>query len=269
MIEQQPAKTDIAMYRISAQTIQMIDAYEAANFKSPSKLFERLVKVLPHDGEVYFKFVLANGIDRSISVVYNHDGEDKVKWLPITEPKTLGNLLFLHAITTATIHSATHWALDFSTVYTFAQILAKQITPGDIDTYPKYVDQITPEMMVEGTQLDLYRQTVVGESRAANFIQFQKVLVRYTARLCDENSDTNIREVFPIARCGEHITFNQYLPHTAQILGPTNDKSVLPVVERYALGFTETVTPIEDLAGERILNVATGELSAGQDFAKA
>lgn len=265
MNEQKAPTTDVKVYRLSGQTIQAIDEYEKNNFKKPTRLFERITAVLPHDGEVYFKFVIANELDRSLSIVYSHDGEEKVKWMPITEKDTLGYLLFLHAFATATVVSATRWALPFNVAYAFAQVIAGQIVPGEPDTYPTYVNQIKPEMMAEdGVQLDLYRGTVVGESRSDDFIQFQHVLVRSTAVLSDVSTDNNFREIYPIARCGKYIAFNQYLPHSARIMSPVNDECILPIRESYDLGWSSAILAIEDLGADRILHVLTGETSRGQ-----
>ncbi|MGK7530300.1 hypothetical protein, partial [Salmonella enterica] len=75
----------IHTFRMTGQTVLDIDAYEAANFTKPTKLWDRLVKVLPQSGEVQLDFVMASTLDKTVAVIYTADGVQSKKDLAIED----------------------------------------------------------------------------------------------------------------------------------------------------------------------------------------
>jgi hypothetical protein len=232
--------------RMTGQVIQAIDAYEANHFSKPSKLFERITNVLPKSGEVALMYVMATSIDNSVVIVYTQDGVENGKTLSIAEKDTLGNLLFLHAMTTATCAQALALQYGFGYAYAFAQKLANEIVPGDSTTYPRYVERITPAMVTEDLQYDMYRFTMIGAARDDEYTGALRAMVRYTALSTAADTSTNFREVYPVVRLGSYVTFNSYVPFDAQILGPFDDASILPAAARYGLTCSEAVEVLDE-----------------------
>ena len=218
------SNNNVYSMRMSGQVIQAIDDYEARHFAKPSKLMERITKVLPKTGEVALMYVMATSIDQRIVIVHTHDGVESGKELTISEKGSLGNLLFLHAMTTATCAQALALQYGFGYAYAFGQKLAEGMVPGDGTTYPRYVDRIKPDMMTEDAQYDMFRFTMIGEARDDEHTTGLRAVIRYTALPCAADVSTNFREVYPVVRVGQYVTFNSYVPFDAQILGPFDNE---------------------------------------------
>lgn len=240
------SNNNVYSMRMSGQVIQAIDNYEANHFSKPSKLFSRITKVLPQTGEVALMYVMATSIDKRVVIVYTHDGVESGKELTIDEPGSLGNLLFLHAMTTATCAQALSLQYGFGYAYAFAQKLAEGLVAGDTTTYPRYVDRITPNMLTDDLQFDMFRFTMVGAARDEEYTGALRAVVRYTALSCAADVSTNFREVWPVIRLGHYVTFNSYIPFDAQILGPFDNASILPAAKRYGLTCDEAVEVIDE-----------------------
>jgi len=229
------------------QLIQAIDAHEQANFSKPSKLFERIVKTLPGVGEVELLYVMASSQDKTISIIHRVDGVEACKSLPIHEPGTLGNLLFLHCMTTLPVWMALSGQVDFDYIYFYAQKLANQIDVNDITTLPQYVQRITPEMVArqgDDCVFNMFRFVSVGESRDPEYTVAMRACVRYVARSVSKELNTNFNEVYPVLQFGPYITFNSYVPHWAQILGPVDNENILPIAEELDLYAKDSVTVV-------------------------
>lgn len=237
---------NIYSMRMSGQVIQAIDNYEANHFVKPSKLFERIQKTLPSTGEVALMYVMATSIDQRVVIVYTHDGVEQGKELPIAEPGSLGNLLFLHAMTTATCAQALALQYGFGYAYAFAQKLAEGMVAGDQSTYPHYVDRITPNMVGDDLQYDMFRFTMIGANRDDEYTSALRAIVRYVALSTAADTSTNFREVFPVVRLGQYVTFNSFVPFDAQILGPFDDQTILPAAGRYGLTCSEAVEVLDE-----------------------
>lgn len=240
------SNNNVYSMRMSGQVIQAIDDYEARHFAKPSKLMERIAKVLPKTGDVALMYVMATSIDQRIVIVHTHDGVESGKELTISEKGSLGNLLFLHAMTTATCAQALALQYGFGYAYAFGQKLAEGMVPGDSSTYPRYVDRIRPDMLTEDAQYDMFRFTMIGEARDDEHTTALRAIVRYTALSCAPDVSTNFREVWPVIRLGQFVTFNSYVPFDAQILGPFDDETILPAAKRYGLTCSEAVEVIDD-----------------------
>lgn len=256
----------IKTYRMSPQTLLLIDKHESANFSKPTRLYDRIVGVLPSHGEVMLKFVIGGSDDSTISIVYELNGVEECKRIACREPGSLGYELLIHAMTTAVIWEATSRVWEFSTAYQMAQLIAAQIDITDKSTLPEYVEHITPMMISENVDqsFDVYRSCLVGEQRSEEYVQVNRALVRCVARPTDAAMDNNFHEIFPVMRVGNYITFNGYVPYPAQIIAPLSNESTLPAAERYGLHFKDAVL-VEDLrTTPRVLMVKTGELSMGQ-----
>jgi len=239
---------NVHVMRMSGQTIMNIDAFEANHFAKASKLMERITKVLPQSGEVGLMYVMASSLDKTISIIYKHGEEDGCKTLPITEPGTLGNLLFLHCYTTAPCDAALTAQYGFANAYAFAQRLAVGIVAGDIDTYPKYEKRITPAMVQESEeyQVDLYRFAFVGQSRTDDHTEALAVTLRYTALSVGPETSNNVNEIFAVFKAGPYITFNSYVPYSAQILGPYSNECILPAATKYDLLAKDAIIPTSE-----------------------
>ena len=256
----------IKVYRMSPQTLMLIDKHESANFTKPSRLYDRIVGVLPSHGEVMLKYIVGGSDDSTITIIFEQDGIEAGKRITCREPGSLGHELLIHAMTTAVIWEATNREWDFATAYQMAQMVASQIDVSDKSTIPEYVEHITPMMISENSDLsfDVYRAVLVGEQRSEEYVQVNRALVRYMAKPVDATMDNNFREVYPVLRVGNYITFNTFVPFTAQIIAPMSNESTLPAAERYGMFFKDAVM-VEDLrTTPRVLNVKTGELTLGQ-----
>lgn len=234
--------------RLSGNVIMQIDDYEQKHYKKPSKLFERITKVLPSHGEVALLYVMASSLDNTVGIIHTVDGETTSKNLSILDKDSLGYLLFLHAFSTAPVVNALSLQYGFGYAYAFGQKLAANIIPGDQSTYPKFVDRIKPEMVTESEdfQLDMFRFAYVGESRDDEHTIAVRAIVRYTAISVDEGTSNNYREVFPVMQAGPYITFNSFVPTHANILGPFNDACILPVAKRMGLLASDSVMAINE-----------------------
>jgi hypothetical protein len=256
----------IKTYRMSPQTLLLIDQHERANFTKPTRLYDRIVAVLPSHGEVMLKYVIGGSDDSTITIVYEMNGVEDGKRIVCRQPGCLGYELLIHAMTTAVIWEATNREWEFPVAYQMAQLIASQIDLSDKSTLPEYVEHITPMMISENVDLsfDVYRSCLVGEQRSEDWVQVNRALVRYIAKPTDATMDNNFREIFPVLRVGNYVTFNGFVPFTAQIIGPMSNESTLPAAERYGLHFKDSVM-VEDLrTTPRILNVQTGELTMAQ-----
>lgn len=237
----------IHTFRMTGQTVLDIDAYEAANFSRPVKLWDRLVKVLPHTGNVQLDFVMASTLDRTVAVIYTADGIQDKKDLAIEDKGGLGYHLFLHCVTTAPISAALAGQYGFANAYFLAQKLAATVIPGDPTTYPEYVQRILPEHFADDSyDFNVFRFAMIGESRDPEFTVAMRACLRYAVLSSDEGFSNNVNEVFPMMQVGPYITFNSYVPFPAQILGPVNDNSVLPVADKHSLRASEAVEVIND-----------------------
>lgn len=256
----------IKIYRMSPQTLLLIDKHENANFSKPARLYDRIVGVLPSHGEVMLKYIIGGSDDSTITIVYDMDGLEDGKRIACREPGSLGYELLIHAMTTGVVWEATSRVWEFSTAYQMAQMIASQIDVNDKSTLPEYVERITPLMIGENVDMsfDVYRACLVGEQRSDEYVQVNRALVRFIAKPVDSVMDNNFHEIYPVMRLGNYVTFNGYVPFNAQILGPMSNESTLPAAERYGLFFKDAVM-VEDLRStERVLNVKTGELTMGQ-----
>ncbi|QXO09502.1 hypothetical protein pEaSNUABM11_00078 [Erwinia phage pEa_SNUABM_11] len=240
------SNNNVYSMRMTGQVIQAIDAYEANHFSKPSKLFERIKKVLPTTGEVALMYVMASSLDSTVVIVYSHDGVENGKNMPIAEKGSLGNLLFLHTMTTSACAQALALQYGFGYAYAFAQKLAESIEAGDQTTYPRYVDRITPNMIGDDLQYDMYRFAMIGVSRDEEYTGALRAMIRYTALATTADTSTNFREVYPVIRYGHYVTFNSYVPFDAQILGPFDDASILPAAKKYGLTCSEAVEVLDE-----------------------
>lgn len=233
--------------RMPGQLVQAIDAHEAAHFSKPSKLFDRIVKTLPSEGEVELLYVMASSQDKTISIIHRVNGVEACKSLPIHEKGSLGNLLFLHCMTTLPVWMALSGQIDFDYIYFFAQKLAAQIDINDITTLPQYVQRITPEMVAQyqdDCDFTMFRFVSVGESRDPEYTVGMRACVRYVARSVSQDLNTNFNEIYPVLQYGPYITFNSYVPHWAQIFGPVDNENILPIAEDLELYAKDSVTVV-------------------------
>ena len=237
----------IHTFRMTSQTVLDIDAYEAANFTKPTKLWDRLVKVLPQSGEVQLDFVMASTLDKTVAVIYTADGVQSKKDLAIEDKGGLGYHLFLHCVTTAPISAALAGQYGFANAYFLAQKLAVNVIPGDVTTYPEYVQRILPEhFAADDYDFNVFRFALIGESRDPEYTVGLRACLRHSVISSDEGMSNNVNEVFPMMQVGPYITFNSYIPFPAQILPPQNDNSVLPIADKYSLRASEAVEVIND-----------------------
>lgn len=237
----------VFVLRMPGQLIQAIDAHEEAHFGKPAKLFQRLANVLPQSGDVQLMYVMASNRDNTVSIIHTHDGVEKCVQQAITEPGSLGHLLFLHCLTTLPVWMALNGQHEFEYTYYYAQKLAASVVVGDPMTYPQYVERITPQMAseVEGEpEWNMFRFVQVGESRDPQHTVAMRSCVRYVARSVSPDLSTNFNEVYPVLQFGPYITFNSYVPHPAQILGPFANENILPVAEEYGLFAKDAVEVI-------------------------
>lgn len=240
---------DVYCLRMPGQLLQQIDDHEKANFSRPSKVWDRLIGVLPTTGEVGLLYVMASNLDANISIIYTHDGVEQCKALPILEKGTLGQILFLHCMTTLPVWQALAGQYDFEYIYFYAQKLAATVEAGNNLTYPNYVKRITQEMVLnadEDYDFNMFRFMMVGESRDPEHTVSMRACVRYVARSVSRDTSNNINEVFPIIQYGPYITFNSFVPHTSQIMGPYDNECILPAVEKYDLSASAAVQVISD-----------------------
>lgn len=223
----------IHTFRMSGQTLLSIDEYEKKHFSKPAKLFERCVQLMPHGQQQQLDFIMASSMDKTVAVIFTVDGVQGKRDLAITDPGSLGDLLFRHALTTAVITGALEAQYGFAYCYFYAQKISNSIVPGDADTYPQYIEQLTPAEFGENEdyEFNVFRFTMVGESRVKEFTTAFRAVVRYAVLPSDEGISSNFNEVFPVLQLGPYITFNGYVPFPAQIVGPLNDNSILPIAE--------------------------------------
>lgn len=223
----------IRTFRMSGQTLLSIDEYEKKNFSKPAKLFERCVQLMPHGQQQQLDFIMASSVDKTVAVIFTVDGVQGKRDLAITDEGGLGALLFRHALTTAVITGALEAQYGFAYCYYFAQKLSNQIVPGDQDTYPEYIEQLTPAEFGESAdyEFNVFRFAMVGESRVKDFTTAFRAVIRLAVLPSDEGVSNNFNEVFPVLQLGPYITFNAYVPFPAQIISPLNDNSILPVAE--------------------------------------
>lgn len=261
----------IKTFRMSPQTLLLIDNHEKANFSKPSNLFDRICRALPGGGagEVMLKFIICGSDDRTITLVYDLDGVEDGKRIPCYEKGSLGYELFIHSMTTAVVWEATRHFWPFEHAYMMAQMLASQIDFEDKSTFPDYVERITPQMIdmnTEGFSFDVYRSVLVGEQRSDDYVQVKRAIVRSVAVPVTKEMSNNFHEVYPVMRLGNFVTFNGYVPFHAQILHPFCNESELPAAERHGLFFKDSVMAPDLRDTDRVLSVRTGELSRGQSL---
>lgn len=240
------ANKEIAVYRLDGALIQLIDEFEVATFKHPMKLWDRLKKVLPSSGNVELLGAMASSEDSTVSVIYNHDGEEKSRSFPIAEKNSIGYILFLHAFTLAPAYQVLKNLYGFEYIYAISQMLAERIIPGDKSTYPQLVKRIRSEDFGDDVQLDVYRATIIGENRSDDHVTFLKALSRSTAIMAERTTSTNINEIFPVLMYGNKVAFGTYIPFPATIVGPFDNECILPSAEEYSLTVDEAVTVLSE-----------------------
>ncbi|ANZ50256.1 hypothetical protein PHOBOS_66 [Erwinia phage vB_EamM_Phobos] len=236
----------IVRYMLSADIIKLIDDYEKATFSKPTKLWDRLLKVLPHGGELEILGVQATSMDTTIAIIYRHDGVEGGKNLPIADIGSLGHILFMHCIAFATPYQILHkiYAIDY--IYALSQVIASRITAGDFTTYPEYVKRIKPEDFDDSVSLDLYRFEIVGENRTDDYVTYLKAMVRLFAEMVTPDTSNNHNEIFPALMYGNKIAFGTYIPFPARIVMPFDDKTILPEPQELELTFSTAVTAISE-----------------------
>lgn len=247
----------IHTFRMTGQTVLDIDAYEKENFSKPVNLFDRIVKTLPHTGNVSLDFVMASSLDKTVAVIYTQDGVQAKKDFAIEDKGGLGYFLFLHCLTTAPISGAIGAQYGFANAYFLAQKIAANIVPGDVTTYPEYVQRFLPEHFENEDHIfNVFRFAMIGESRDTDYTIAMRACLRYAVQSSDEGMSNNVNEVFPMLQVGPYITFNSYVPFPAQILGPLNDNSILPIADKFSLKASEAV---EIISTRRFtLSIASG-----------
>lgn len=234
--------------RMPGELILAIDEHEAKHFSRPAKVLDRIIKTLPREGEIAILFVMASSLDNNISIIYTQDGVEQCRQLPISEPESLGHILFLHCMATLPVWSALRGQYDFEYIYYYAQKLGSSVVHGDPSTYPQYVARITPEMATNAGdyEFNMFKFMMVGESRdPENTVAF-RACVRNVARSCTRDLSTNVNEVFPVLQFGPYITFNSYVPFPCQILTPYDNESVLGAAKEYGLFAKDAVEVISD-----------------------
>ena len=231
--------------RVPGHLIQAIDAYEAEQgYTKPSKLFERITKVLPHTGQVELLYVCASNCDKTVTIVYRHDGAEQGRGLPILEAGSLGSLLFLHAICTLPVYSALFMQYDFDYIYYAAKRIAANVVPGDDTTYPNYVKQITSAMVSQVDdeyEFTAFRFGMVSNERDPDNIVANRAMLRFVARSTTPDLSNNFFEVYPIVQYGPYTSFNATIPFPAQMFGPYDNNCILPIVEDLGLAARDAV----------------------------
>ncbi|QVW55946.1 hypothetical protein pEaSNUABM10_00083 [Erwinia phage pEa_SNUABM_10] len=238
--------------RLPGQLIQEIEAHEQKNFSRPSNLWDRIVKVLPRDGEIALLYVMASSLDANVAIIYTQNGVEQCRQLPISEKGSLGQLLFLHCMTTLPVWSALRGQYDFEYIYFYGQKLSNDIIVGDQSTYPRYVERITPQDTVDAGdyEFNMFRFQMVGESRDPQNTVAIRAAIRCVARSTTRELSTNINEIFPVLQYGPLITFNSYVPFPCQILTPYDNECTLGAAKEYGLHAQDAVIAISD---ERIV----------------
>lgn len=238
---------EITVFRLDGQLIKAIDDYERAVFKKPTGLFKRITALLPASGSVELLGVMASSQDTTVTLIYNHDGEEKSRSFPIQEVGSIGYILFLNAYTIAPAYQVLKNFVAFEYIYAIKQMLVDRIVPGDNTTYPRYVKRIKSEDFTgESVQLDVWRANIVGENRSDDHVTFLKTLSRSVAIMCEPTTSSNINEIFPVLMFGNNVAFGTYIPFPAQIVGPFNDQNILPVCDEYELHASKAVVAISE-----------------------
>lgn len=237
---------EIMVHRLDGRLIKIIDDYESTIFKKPNGIFKRIKAVLPATGQVELVGVMASSEDTTVTLIYNHDGEEKSRSFPIQEKGSIGYLLFMHAFTVAPAFQVLQNLYGFEYIYSIAQLLVDRITPGDKTTYPRLVKRIKSDEFGENVQLDVFRAMVVGENRSDDHVTFIKVLTRSVAVMCEETTSSNINEIFPVLMYGNNVAFGTYIPFPAQIIGPFNNANILPSAEEYDLYAEKAVLAVSE-----------------------
>lgn len=238
---------EINRFMLSADVILKIDEYEKKAFPKPSKIWERVLKVLPQEGEVEILGVQATDRDSSIAILFKHNGKENGKNLPIADTGSLGNILFMHAIAFAPAYQALNKLFSIDYIYALSQMIAQRITPNDNATYPRYVKRIRPEEFVDEVSLDAFRFELVGENRTDDHVTYIKAIVRLFAEMTAPDTSNNHNEIFPVLMFGNKIAFATYIPFPARILMPYDDQTILPEPEELGLTFSNSVTAISEL----------------------
>lgn len=240
--------SNLLTFRMSGQTLMQIDEYEKEHFAKSSKLLERCLKVIPGGEHCQLDFVMASSADKTVSVIYTVDGVQGHRLLPIEEKGSLGNLLFLHAITTAVVTGALEAQYGFAYCYFYAQKLANAVVPGEPETYPKYIERLLPTHFAESDdyEFNAFRFTMIGEARDPENTIALRAVVRYAVISSDSGMASNFNEVFPVMQLGPYITFNAYVPFTCQLIGPQDNDSILPITEEKGLHIRDAVEVIND-----------------------
>lgn len=222
----------INTFRMAAQTVLDIENFEKANFTKPSKIWGRIVNVLPSTGEVSLDYVMASSLDKSVSVIYTRDGVQDCRTLPIVEVGSLGNLLFMHCLTTAVTTAALEAQYGFEYAYYAAQRLAVGIVAGDQSTYPRYVQRLMPNHYQEDEnyEFSVLRFTMVGENRDEENTVARRATIKCTVQSTSRDMSNNINEVFPVMQVGPYIAFNCYIPFPCSIIPPYDNECVLPAI---------------------------------------
>lgn len=238
----------INTFRMAAQTVMAIDAFEKANFTKPSKIWERLVNILPNTGEVSLDFIMASSLDKTISVIFTHNGHQDCRNLPIVEKGSLGNLLFLHCITTAVTSAALEEQYGFDYAYYVGQRVAAGIVAGDQETYPEYVVRLLPNhyQEKEDYEFSAFRFIFVGENRDEENTVSRRVAVKCMVQPTSRDMSNNINEVFPVMQVGPYIAFNCYVPFPCNIISPYDNECVLPIAKEMGLTAEECVELIDE-----------------------
>lgn len=236
--------------RVPGNLIQAIDAYEVEQgYTKPAKLLERITQVLPQSGQVELLYVCASNCDKTVTIVYLHDGVEKGRSLPITEPKSLGSLLFLHAICTLPVYSALVMQYEFDYIYYFARRIAANVVPGDDTTYPNYVKRINAAMVAnqsEDFEFNAFRFAMVSNERDPENTIAHRAVVRYVARSCTTDLSSNFNEVYPVVQFGPYISFNSIIPFPAQMIGPYDNNCILPIVEELGMAAKDAVELVDN-----------------------
>ncbi|AFO71283.1 hypothetical protein CR5_063 [Cronobacter phage CR5] len=238
---------EIIRYMLSADVILKIDEYEKATFgKKATKLWDRIIKVLPHGEQIEILGVQATNRDTTIAILYKVDGVEGGKNLPIADEGSLGNLLFMHCVAFATPYQILHTLYSFDYIYAIANIISGRIKPGDSDTYPQYVKRIRPEDFDDEVSLDVFRFELIGENRTDDFVTYLKAIVRYHAQMSTDDMSNNHNELYPVLMYGNRVAFGTYIPFPARILAPYHDSTILPEPEELGLLFSDAVNVISE-----------------------
>lgn len=237
---------EIMVHRLDGRLIQIIDEYESSIFKKPNGIFKRIKAVLPSTGTVDLLGVMASSEDSTVTLIYNHDGEEKSRSFPIAEKGSIGYLLFMHAFTVAPAYQVLQNLYGFEYIYAIGQLLVDRIVPGDKSTYPRLVKRIKSEDFGDDVQLDVYRATVVGENRSDDHVTFIKVLTRSTAVMSERATSSNVNEIYPVLMFGNNVAFGTYIPFPSSIVGPFDNDNILPVAEEYDLYAEKAVLAVSE-----------------------